>query len=266
MFNFTLYKREMKKSILTLVIFAGVLTIYIPMIVRMFDPDMADLLNQFTEVMPDLMAAVGMAGTATTLIGFMASYLYGMLLLVFPMVFVILRAHGLVGKYVDRGSMVTLLAAPVSRRTVAFTQMKTLASGIFLLVAYITLLEIICAEAVFPGELKLGDALLLNVGLLCLQLFIGGICFLASCVFNDAKYSVGVGAGVPSLMYIVQMLSNMGGDAEKAKYATFFTLFDAEGLIAHEASAVGGIVALFVGACALFVAATLVFSKKDLHI
>jgi ABC-2 type transport system permease protein len=256
----------MKKSILTLVIFAGVLSIYIPMIVQMFDPQMAEILNQFSEMMPGVMAAVGMSGTATTLTGFMASYLYGMLLLMLPMVLVILRAHGLIGKYVDRGSMMTLVAAPVKRRTVAFTQMKTLASVTLLLIVYITVLEIICAEATFPGEIEIGSFLLLNVGLFCVQLFIGGICFLASCIFNDAKYSVGVGAGIPTLMYIIQMLANMGGSAENAKYATFFTLFNPDGLVAGEAEAIWGIVALFIGACLLFIAAITVFSKKDLHI
>jgi ABC-2 type transport system permease protein len=266
MWSFTLYKREMKKSILTLVIFAGVLTIYIPMIVQMFDPEMADILNQFNDAMPGVMAAVGMAGTATTLTGFMSSYLYGMLLLVFPMVFTILRAHGLIGKYVDRGSMVALVAAPIKRRAIAFTQMKVLASGIFLLIFYITALEIVCAEARFPGELEIGNLLLLNVGLLCLQLFIGGICFVASCIFNDAKYSVGLGAGIPTVFYLVQMLANMGGNLKDAKYLTFFTLFDPDRLIAGEASAIAGIVALFIGACALFIAGIAVFSKKDLHI
>ncbi|MDR2492623.1 MAG: hypothetical protein LBD25_04100 [Coriobacteriales bacterium] len=266
MFNFTLYKREMKKSILTLVIFAGVLTIYITMIVQMFDPEMASILNQFSEIMPGVMTAVGMSGTVTTLIGFMSSYLYGMLLLLFPMVYVVLRAHGLIGKYVDRGSIVALVSAPIKRRAIAFTQMKALASGLFLLVSYITLLEIVCSEVVFPGELEIGSILLLNVGLLCLQLFIGGICFLASCVFNDAKYSVGIGAGVPALMYVIQMLANIGGSVENARYATFFTLFDPDGLIAGETAAIAGIVVLFVGACALFVAAIVVFSKKDLHI
>jgi len=264
--NMTLYKRELKGSWKLLVIFAAVLTMYIVMIIGMFDPKMADMLDQFTKVMPDLMNAVGMKGDTSTLLGFMSSYLYGMLFSVFPMVFSIIRGNALIAKYVDRGSMVALLAAPIKRRTVAFTQMKVLGTCIFALVAYVTVIQLASAEAQFPGSLDVGKLLLLNAGLLCLQLFIGGICFFASCLFSDAKYSVAVGAGVPVLMYVIQMLANMGGNLEKAKYFTFFTLFNPDKIIAGESSAVVGMLILFVGAIVLFAAGIAVFSKKDLHI
>ena len=126
--------------------------------------------------MPELMASVGMSAGATSLIGFMISYLYGFILLIFPMVFSILRGNALVAKYVDRGSMVTLVAAPVKRRTIAMTQMFVLVSGILLLVIYATGLELLIAQNSFPGELAVSELLKLNAALLCLQLFIGSIC------------------------------------------------------------------------------------------
>ena len=266
MISFTLYKRELKGSWKLLLIFAAILTMYVTMIVGMYDPELSATLEELTKAMPDLMNAVGMTGGSATLIGFMSSYLYGMLLLCFPMVFLILRANALIAKYVDRGSMVALLAAPVKRRTVAFTQMKVLGTCIFALLAYVTILQIAVAEAYFPGELDIGKLLLMNVGLLCLQLFIGGICFLSSCLFSDAKYSVTFGAGIPVLMYVVQMIANMGGNLDKAKYFTFFTLFDPEGLIAGESAAIAGMPILLAGALALYAVGIVVFSKKDLHI
>ncbi|MDR2524727.1 MAG: ABC transporter permease [Oscillospiraceae bacterium] len=265
MFSFTLYKREMKKSILTLVIFGALMTLYVSVIIGMFDPALMGSLDEWADIMPELMAAVGMSAGATTLIGFMSSYLYGFILLVIPMVFTILRANALVAKYVDSGAMVALTAAPVKRGAIAFTQMKALVTGIIALVAYAATVELICASK-FPGELVVGDLLVLNLGLLCLQLFIGGICFFASCLFNETKHSIAVGAGVPALMFILKMLSNTGEAAKKAKYFTFFTLFNPDGIIAGKASAIAGMIALFAGACALFIAAVTVFSKKDLHI
>ena len=183
MLNMTLYKREMKGSVKLLLIFGAVLTLYISIIIRMYDPEMMATLDSFYEVMPEVMASVGMSAGATSLIGFMISYLYGFILLIFPMLFSILRGNGLVAKYVDRGSMVTLVAAPVKRRTIAMTQMSALISGIFLLVIYATGLELLIAQSGYPGELAVSELLKLNAGLLCLQLFIGSICFLASCIF-----------------------------------------------------------------------------------
>lgn len=266
MLNLALYKREMKGSVKLLVIFAAVITLYIAVIISLYDPEMMAMLDSFVAAMPEVMAAVGMTSGATSLLGFMVSYLYGFILLIFPMAFCILRGNTLIAKYVDNGSMVVLTAAPVKRRTVAFTQMTVLISGVLLLMVYSTILELICAQLSFPGELDMAELLRLNGGLLCLHLFIGGICFLVSCMFSDTRYSIGFGAGIPALMYVLQMLANVGGAAEKAKYFTFFTLFDPSGIIAKDSAAIAGIFVLLAGAIALYVAGITVFSKKDLHI
>ena len=266
MINLTLYKREMKNSLKLLVIFAAVLTLYISIIIVMYDPEMMEILDSFAKAMPEIMAAVGMNTGATSLIGFMISYLYGFILLIFPMVFSILRGNGLIAKYVDRGSMVTLAAAPVKRRTIAFTQISVLISGILLLLIYATGVEIVVAQSHFPGELEIQELAVVNAGLLCLHLFISGICFLASCIFSDTKYSLAFGAGTPALMYVLQMLANAGKDSELAKYFTFFTLFDPSGIADGEQNALLGAAVLLIGAVFLFAAGITVFDRKDLHI
>lgn len=266
MIQLTLYKREMKNSIKILCLFAAVLSLYVTMIIRMYDPKMMASLDQFYEAMPELMSAVGMEAGATSLIGFMISYLYGFIFLVFPMIFCIVRGNGLLAKYMDKGSMVTLLAAPVKRSTVAVTQMSVLISGIVLLLLYSTGLELVVASTSYPGELAVSDLLKVNAALLCLQLFIGGICYLASCLFSETRYSIACGAGIPALMYVLQMLANAGEKTEVVKYATFFTLFDANGVLAGDRNAVTGAVILGIGAAALYWAGAMVFCKKDLHI
>ena len=62
------------------------------------------------------------------------------------------------------------------------------------------------------------------------------------------------------------MMANAGDKLENAKYATFFTLFDSDGIISGEPGAIWEMVVLFAGAVALFGVAIVVFSKKDLHI
>ena len=266
MSNMALYKREVKGSFKLLIIFCAVITMYVSVIINMYDPQMMKMLDSFTEAMPELMASVGMKANAADLLGFMVSYLYGFILLIFPMLFCILRGNGLIAKYVDKGSMVSLVAAPVKRRTIAFTQVKVLVSGILLLGFYSTIVELICAESGFPGELDITALLVLNGGLLCLHLFIGSICFLSSCIFSDTKYSVAFGAGIPAFMYVLQMLANVGGKAENAKYFTFFTLFNPDGMIAGESGAIAGIFVLLAGSVMLYVLGIMTFERKDLHI
>jgi ABC-2 type transport system permease protein len=266
MINRALFLRELRGSVKTLIVFGSITLLYIVIIVDMYDPKLAASLDDFVKAMPDLMAAFGMKQGATSLISFLDSYLYGFVLLLFPMVFSILRANGLIARYVDRGSMVSLIAAPVKRSTVAFTQLCVLIADIIILLALSTVTEIISAAILFPGELNTSGLLILNAGLLALQLFIAGICFFCSCLFSDARFSMGFGAGIPSLMYVLKMLADASSGAEDIKYFTFLTLFNPDGLIHSESGAIISATILFASAIALFAGSVVVFTKKDLSI
>lgn len=266
MINAALFRREMKRSMKLLLLFAGIMTVYIALIISMFDPEMMEMLDGLVDMMPEVMTAVGMKSGNHDLISFMISYLYGFILLIFPMIFVSVRANGLIAAYVDRGSMAALMAAPVKRRTVAFTQMSVLVVGLLMLVLYSTAVEVVSARYLFPGMLDWKSLVALNCGLLHLHLFLGGIAFLASCLFSDSRLSLTFGTGIPVLMYVVQMLANVGGELEKARYFTCFTLFNPEGLVAREGLAMIGAAALLVGAIILYTLAVEIFNGKDLYI
>jgi ABC-2 type transport system permease protein len=266
MINWTLYWHGMKGSWKTLLIFTAVILLYFVTVIPMFDPALGSALDEFAKAMPELMSMVGMNPASNSLISFLSAYLYGFIMLVFPMVFSILCANRLIASHVDRGSMTYLLASPVKRSTVAFTQMKVLATGVFVLIVFATILGIINCAITFPGELDVSRFILLNVGVLCLQLFIAGICFLCSCTFNDSKYAVGFGAGIPALGFVLQMMADAGDKLKAVRFFTFFTLFDPNGVVAGETIALWNIVILFIGAILLFTAAIFIFTQKDLHI
>lgn len=266
MINWTLFQRELKAGWKLLVIFAAVLTMYVICIISLYDPATMAMLDGFTEAMPELMAAVGMKAGAANLLGFMISYLYGFILLVFPMVFSILRSSALVAKYVEQGSMAALIGAPIKRYTIAFTQMCSLIVDLLFLVIYVTVLELAASHWMFPGELSVASLLTVNTGLLFLQLFIGSVSFFASCAASSVKSSALFGAGIPVLMYIFQMIAGVGGEGEKMKYFTVFTLFDPSGLAAGEMVALCKTIVLLLGAIVLYVAAIVTFCKKDFHI
>lgn len=262
--NLTLYKKELRASWKLLVLFGAILTMYIVMIVDMFDPEMAEALKQFEQMMPELMSAVGMVGATDTLAGFMVTYLYGFLLLVVPMVYSILRANALVARYVDSGSMAALLAAPVPRGRVVRTQLGALYTGMVLLVGYCTAVQAASAALLFPGALDGAALLRMNAGLLVLQLFLASVSFFFSCLCDDTRGSIALGAGVPTLMYLVQMLANMGGKLEPLRWATVFTLYDPTALAAGEAAGWQGAAVLLAAALVLNLAAGAVFCRKDL--
>lgn len=261
-----LYLRGLKANWKIFLIFAAVITMYFTIMVTMFDPGLGSALIEFEKAMPQMIAIVGMSSFGTSLVDFMASYLYGFIMLIFPMVFVIILAYGLVVKKVEGGDITYLLAAPRSREGIISTQICVLVTGIVLFVAYATVLGIVTCEVMFPGDLDIAAFILINLGVLCLHLFIGGICLLASTIFNEAKYALAVGAGIPVLGYLARMIANAGDNLADAKYATFFTLFSPESLIAGESWSYWGICALACGALILFVATIIVFKHKDMHV
>lgn len=261
--NKALFWREMRGSLGLLVIFGGVLTLYIVMIAGLYDKETQQALQQFYDMMPQLMAAVGMNGEGDTLLSFLSTYLYGMLLLAFPMVYAILRARGLVARYVEKGSMYALCAAPVSRLSLAGTQLAVLVSTQFGLLLYCTVLEIVSCQVLFPGDLDIKGLLCLNGGLLCLHLCLGAFCFLVSCLGEGSRCTA-LMAGVPTMMLVMQMLANLGGKLEKFQYVTLFSLFQPEKLMAGEGLLPAGMLLLL---AVLFSALALWgFCRRDLYI
>ena len=186
--NGVLFRRSARSLWKTWVVFAAVLSLYVSMITAMFDPKLNATLDEIVTAMPQLMNMVGMQAGSSSLGGFLINYLYGFLLLLLPLVFSILAANRLVARWVDTGSMAYLLVSPNTRARVARTQALVLIAGGTLLTAYCTALAVGCAAAMFPGELDVPAYLVVNAGLLCLHLALGGFCFFASCLFNEAAF------------------------------------------------------------------------------
>ncbi|HOV69603.1 MAG TPA: ABC transporter permease, partial [Clostridia bacterium] len=97
--SITLFKTLIKKNWLLLLIFFGVLTMYTTVMIAMYSPEeteaMASLLKLFPE---EMMKAFGFLETVTDLTGYLASWLYGMLMLSFPMIYSIILGNKLVVK------------------------------------------------------------------------------------------------------------------------------------------------------------------------
>lgn len=107
-------------------IFSAILTMYIVIIISMFDPSLGESLNLMMESMPELFSAFGMNNPGATLLDFIANYLYGFLLICLPLVMELIMVNILMTRYLDRGAMAWLLASPNSRTKIASTQAAAL--------------------------------------------------------------------------------------------------------------------------------------------
>lgn len=267
MFSIPLLKWTIKSNYKIFLIFIAVLAMYFAIILGMYDPSTQDSMRLLMAKMPkELMSAFGFEMAETSLIGFLSSYYYGFIIIVFPMLFEIIVANKLIAKQVDKGVMGYLISTPNTRTKIALTQAGFLLGSITIIMAFVTILGIVLCEKRFPGELDVQAFLLLNVGALLLHYAISGISFFASCIFNDTKNSVGIGAGIPVAFYIIQMLANVGGKLENFKYATLFTLFNPQDIIALNSRVLSSFIMLGVLTIVLYIIGTIRFAKRDLSL
>lgn len=162
--------------------------------------------------------------------------------------------------------MAYLLASQNNRKTIIITQIKVLGTIIFTLITFATIFTLITSELMYPGELPLNQFLFLNLNLLIFHLFIGSICFLASTIANETKYSLMFGAGIPLISYLIQMLVNVGGKLENLKYVTIFSLFQPFEIINNTNNTYIMMIILTIITIFIYILAIKIFENKDISV
>jgi ABC-2 type transport system permease protein len=264
MINKTLFFQEIKRSYKLLLIFIAIMVMYITMIISMFDPSLGKTLEEFAKAMPGLMSMFGMETTGSTLLEFISNYLYGFIMLIFPLAFVIIMANKLIAFHVYKGSMTYLLASPNTRTKVVFTQMFVLLTMMIVLLLVSIVIELISAQAMFPDSLDISKFMEINLGMFALMIAVSGFCFFISCISNETKLSLTLGAGIPTVFYLIKMLANMGGKLENMKYATIFSLFDTDKIIAGDGDVWFMNVILLIIGIVFYSSAFYFFKRRDL--
>lgn len=181
MISLSLLKRNIKScSKIFLIIFA-VLCMYTTVIIYMYNPKLANMLNDYQKALPEMMQAVGMTGIASNLLQWIQIYLYGFIMLLFPLIFIIIIVNKLLMNYIDNGSMANLLATPNGRGKIIRTQLLSMLLWITILMIAISTVTIIFCEIEFPGQLDTSKYIILNICTLFMWFAISSITFLIAC-------------------------------------------------------------------------------------
>lgn len=263
MISLTLFKKDIKSNYKIILLFFAILTLYSVSIIYMYDPKTTNAFEEMAKSMPELMKALGMDSVGTNLTEYIANYLYGLIILMFPIICIIILGNKLIASYVDKGSMAYLLATPNKRAKIALTQAVFMWIASAALLIYTSVLIIFFCNTLHGGDLDVKTFIIINVVLYFLQVAVSGICFFASCISNDTKFYFTIGAGVPVLFYLLQALANMGDNLENLKYFTLFTLFNTSDIIAGESIIMPIVIFLFV-AIVFYGFGIYIFSKRDL--
>jgi ABC-2 type transport system permease protein len=167
---------------------------------------------------------------------------------------------------VDRGSMAYLLATPNTRAKIVTTQGLYLAFSVSLLLALTAAVGIAFSEMIFPGEMDIPAFIKLNLVTIMLTLAISSICFFFSCIFNESKFSLAFGGGIPILFFIINMLKNIGGNNEWLKYLTLYSLFDANAIVTGQQELITVCLPFVAMTIVLYSLGIIIFSRRNLYL
>jgi len=262
--SFALFAATARKNWVLLIIFFGVLTMYTTIMITMFNPEDMDAITAMLDLFPkDLMKAMGFSQLVTDLTSYLASWLYGLLMFGFPMVYCIILGNRLVAKKVDNSSMACILATPHSRGKIIFTLGAYALFTVALLFAGLFGVGVLFGEILHPGLLDIPSFLRLNVTTMLVNMVVIMISFLASCIFNDSSLSIGFGAGIPIAFLMMNMLGGASENLSVIKEISPYGWYDPLELVKGEPVlwqnlAYAGIAAI------LFTAALLIFRRRRL--
>jgi len=265
--NKTIFLASLKANWKLLLTTFSLLLIYQSTIMGMYNPEDTGAMTDLVASLPEgLVTALGYDGLASDLGSFIGTYLYGFIFLIIPLIYIVPIANNLVTRHIDRGSMVYMLATPNTRPKIALTQGVFLYSSTIILLLVSTLTGILIAEALVPGELAIGNYLLLNLVTISMNVVLCGIAFLASCIFSESRQTIAVGVGVPLVFLMLQMTSAFGEKLEFLKYLTLFTVIDVQKIFANHAYAWWSSLIMLAVAGLLMLISIKVFDKRSLNI
>ena len=263
MLNLPLLKRTIKRNGKLWLLFTGILILQMLLAMGLYSSGSG--MGRIFRGMPDGLAAVfGIDTGADTLTAYLASHLFGFFQPVLAMVYAVIAANRLMVRKVESGTMVYLLSAPNKRGCIANTQAYFLGMSLFVMFFCTTVLGILCCVLRFPGKLDVPQFILCNMGVFCLEICFGGISFLVSCISDESRLSLTVGAGIPALFLLLHMIANTGGSLGVLRFATIFTLFDTADILEGSLSVCWKFPLLAILGFVFFRLGVRLFGKRDL--
>ncbi len=228
----TLFKSSIRSNWKVLVVFSIIMVFYFSMIIVMYDPMTTDSMAALIDMLPqELIKMLGFTLEVPTYTGFIASYFYGFLIILFPTILLIMVSYRVMGKLIDQGSMAYLLATPNSRVKIVATQACALISLITILLLIVTISGIVLSEVFFTNALEVKKFIYINIGAWCYFFSISSISFLANVFFSEGKNALSFASAFPIAFFVIQMIAQLGEKLEFAQYFTLLTLFQPNEII-----------------------------------
>lgn len=258
----TLLKHELRQNKTAFLIWTAVISFMLAICVFVY-PEMSSQMEDFGDVFASMGSFTEAFGLDQlnfgTLVGFYAVEC-GNVLGLGGAFFACLIGVAAISKEERNGTAEFLLTQPITRQRVL--QEKLLAIVVQIIAMNAIILGIsLGAMAAISQEIPLREILLMHAAYLILQLELGCVCFGISAFLS--KGSVGVGLGLGTAMYFLNILANMTDSMAFLKYITPFGYCDGADIVTEGRLNWGMILVGVLLAAAGILAAYGKYSKKD---
>ncbi len=260
MFSKALFKQAVRSNYKIFLLFLAVLCLYLSVVCAVFTPQaLADMGG-----LADSLGAMGnMLGDMNSVTGFIGQMYYGLIAVLFPMIYCIITGNRLIAAKVDSGSMACLLSTPTKRSRITVTYALYFVFSLVVMFGFLAGFGVLMCAAFQPDALDVGTFLLFDLGAFLLAFATSGICYAASCIFNFSRTSFAAGAGLPLAFFLFQMMSELSEDLEFCRYLSLNTLFNPDDILKGEGYLLPFLLLGLIGVV-LYGVGIAVFRRKDL--
>lgn len=265
--NATLLRANLRANWVLLLVFTLVLMIYVPTAIAMFNPESAEEMEAMLSLMPEgMIRAMGFVDLGTDLTHYLGNYLYGFIMIGFPMIYCITLANRLIARHVDNGSMAYLLTTPNTRVRIAATQALYLAGSLFVMLVIAVAVVVVMSEAMYPGLLDIPRFLALNWVTYLSLLAAASVGFVSSCAASETRQSLAVGAGVPVLFLVLRMLSLLDEQTAWMKSLSVYSFISVDRVLGDGSYPLVVTLVLVPVCAALIVIGIVVFDRRSIAV
>ena len=257
-------KQEIRSQKLSIIIWSLSIGLMIAMCVIMF-PEMKsemDGVNKLFASMGAFTKAFGMDKlNFGTLIGFYAVE-GGNILAIGGAFFAAVTAISALLKEEKERTAEFLLTHPVSRTRVVLEKL----ASVYIIIILLNLIVLICSAGsvlIIGEEMDWKVLLLFHMAYLLMQFEIAGICFGISAFLS--RSGLGIGIGLASVLYFLNILANISKDAKVLKYITPFGYTEGADILNEKALNAGYLLPGMLIMAVFIIFAFVYYNKKDIN-
>lgn len=264
-----LFIHDIKENKIHFIAVTLIIMLYGTISVGMFDPDPAGLeaFQEMIEMMPEAMVnLMGFDNLIGPLVEYLSNYLYGFIMIIFPMIYIILVGNRLVSRHNDKGSMIYIITMPYSRRKIISTQAVYYITSFTVMYVINVLIVILMSALMFPGNLDIGLYLMLNLVTFSVHLLLSSVVFLISTAFSEFSLASGISSGLLMSFFVLMMLGRLSDKISFLNFFTPYSLIDIEYILEGGGNGLIGAIFSLIGAVLIYLFSIEYFNRKSIII